>query len=235
MNWFAEMMRSHTAETDLSDLLARRTSELHAARDQVEACHVEARKLRDAIKTHEAHALDVDRGNHTLILELQTLKVQNDLLHAMIRDGLERERTDAGLLERLITVERHNATYQATTQWAVAHINAIAIERGSLIDRLDDRRGLHPVPAFHLEPPAVTMAPPPGPIGVGGIVGGVPIPEGMTAGDAINALREKREREARQTPAGAGDLLAQAASLFEEPTGGESQDPQPIDPFADIP
>jgi len=236
MGMLMEMLRSRSAEKDLQDRLAEVQREVVDARLERNDAWNEQQRLRTdkTVLTEQMAAMGRFADEQRALIS--SLESKNEQLYDMLGDARDRAEAQAGLLERLVTVERHNATYQATTQWAVAHINAIAIERGSLIDRLDNRQGTHPVPAFQLEAPDVTMAPPPGPIGIDGIVGGRPIPEGKTAGDVINALRQKREREAAQRPAGAGELLREAAELFEEtPTGGDSQESQPADPFADIP
>ena len=231
MGLFREWLRASAAEADLERRLEATTMELNEARrERQEAWNEQARLRERANELVEQKArltTEVANLNHLS----QKYFIEKQLLVEMLNDARERAQRDAGLLERLVTVERHNATYQATTQWAVAHINAIAIERGSLIDRLARDTTRHPVPEFAFE----GEAPPPGPIGMVPNIMGRPIPEGETAGDVINRLRAKRDAEAAQREVNPADLLKQAGDLFEDtPTGDDVQEPPTTDPFSDL-
>lgn len=234
MGILREWLRSREAERDLEVRLEAMTQTANEYRRERDDAWAEQNRLRDRANALAEQAKLFENGVNNL--SSLNLKLQNEkaLLGEMLGDAKERAQRDAGLVERLVTVERHNATYQATTQWAIAHINAIAIERGSLIDRLDHRQGLHPVPQFQLETPDVTMAPPPGPIGATPNIMGNPIPEGQTAGDVINRLRAKRDAEQAQRPVDPADLLKQAGDLFEEGPADDAPQPPTTDPFSDL-
>lgn len=229
--WLTGAQERRTLERELEGT----RGESNAHRRERDEAWGEQQRLRDRLAAVEGQFRDVQRAHGDAVREVLSHQGHIDLLHGLLEDARGREVADAGLTARLVTVERHNATYQATTEWAVAHINAIAIERGSLIDRLDDRRGIHPVPTLRFQAPEVTMDPPAGPIGVAASIMGRPIPEGQTAGDVINALRLKRDREAAQTPTDPADLVKAAADLFDElPEGTTERSAPATDPFSDL-
>ena len=207
MGLLRDWIRGTARVAELEAALASEKDVVNEQRRELSLCLVEQQRLRERASAAETKLADVQRSHGEAVKEAMRHQGHIDLLHELIDDARKREVADAGLVARLVTVERHNATYQATTQWAVAHINSIAIERGSLIDRLDDRRGIHPVPQFQLESPDVAMAPPPGPIGNAPSIMGRPLAEGQSAGDVINALRAKREREGTQQPISADEMV----------------------------
>lgn len=163
---------------------------------------------------------------------LEAAQTEKALLLRMLEDAHERLRVAAGTAAQIVATERHNATYQATTEWAVAQINAITIERGSLIDFLKsgvvDR---HPTPLLEWQ----AAAPPPGPIVTNGVVGGVPIPNGQSAGDVVARLRARRDEQRAARPVDPAELLKAAADIFSDTPEGTSQDVPTTDPFSEVP
>jgi hypothetical protein len=153
------------------------------------------------------------------------------LLIAMLEDRANALGDAATLRQVNVVLERHNATSKASNEWAIAHINLLTHERNALLAQ----RGSQ-LPNAEFQQSDVDE-PPPGPIALEGMVGGVPIPDGKTAGDVIASLRARRDREREQKPVDPADLLKQAADIFEEPAGdpGASDEPPLTDPFADIP
>ena len=235
MGLFRDWIRGAKRIEELEAALTGEKEVVNEQRRDLSVCVSEQNRLRTENTVLREQVAASQRFLEAGERDQARLEAKIELLEDLLTDARKREVEHAGLVARLVAIERTNATYQATTQWAVAHINSIAIERGSLIDRLDDRRGIHPVPQFQLETPDVTMDPPAGPIGVAPNIMGQPIPEGETAGDVINRLRAKRDREASQQPTSPADLVKAAADLFEEvPEGAASPDAPATDPFSDL-
>ena len=235
MGLLRDWIRGTARVAELEAALASEKDVVNEQRRELSVCHSEQNRLRTEATVLREQVKALEQYTQRYETQISTLEAQHTMLMDLLNDGRKREVDAAGLTARLVVVERHNATYQATTQWAVAHINSIAIERGSLIDRLDDRRGIHPVPQFQLESPDVAMAPPPGPIGNAPSIMGRPLAEGQSAGDVINALRAKREREGTQQPISADEMVKAAADLFEEvPEGAPASETPATDPFSDL-
>jgi len=183
-------------------------------------------------KTASMLVVEAEDRVQRLERHLEAAQTEKALLIRLLEDAHERLRAAHGVAAQLITLERHNATYQATTEWAVAHINGLTLERGSLVDFLKsgvvDR---HPTPLLDWQ----GAAPPPGPIVTNGVVGGVPIPDGQSAGDVVARLRARRDEQRAAQPVDPADLLKAAADLFNEPPEGTRQDAPTTDPFTEIP
>lgn len=193
----------------------------------------DARETRDTAFDLDRRLSEANRRAEDWKTIAQQHAAEKRLLIAMLEDR-EHAQADAATLRQVhVVLERHNATAQASNEWAIAHINLLTHERNALLAE----RG-SPLPNAEFQQRSDEHLPPPGPVGLEGMVGGVPIPDGKTAGDVIASLRMRRDREREQKPVDPADLLKQAADIFEEPAGdpGASDNEPPLtDPFAEIP
>lgn len=226
---------------------ARLHDEVAALQERNKVLEASEERLDRELKLAHEVIKDTDRTARRYQGLTEQLTVEKGLLIRMLNEHIEAEHDVDILRDRLVRLERHNAVYETSVEWAVSHINTIAAERAHLIARMTTpTTGIEafqpPLMQFQPAqnepvPPAPVMAPPPGPIRPAGIVGGVPIPDGKTAGDVINALREKRARDvAQDNEQSAEETLRRAAELFEDDPALEGdQASAHADPFADIP
>lgn len=202
------------------------------SRERQEAWNEQAR-LREQLREQAAHIAALKDGLTTVQHQASTFAAQNKLLAMMLEDARKRELRHAELTERVITVERHNATATASNEWAVAHINMLTAERAALLSRASDARIDMPVPEIRYERGDVAQnqrytrgapaqpfdtvdTPPPGPIATAPSIAGVPIPDGQTAGDVLQKLRDRREGENTAANLSPEELLRAGADIFSD-------------------
>lgn len=238
MGWFRDWLEARTELDELREQIASTTVSLRNAQHDVNLWRDRAHKY-EADRTPQATHADLaaeEAENDALRVKLdrlekdherlaegyQRLDVQHALVMDMLTDARNRELGLAVHHERMISAERHNAALVTAQEWALAHINMLATERGALLAE----RGVHvPVPALQAtgtygEAPAGAPAQPfdrTYPTAVRDhSVRGVPIPEGQTGGDVLARLRQQRDDEAALGNLSPQELLEQSAAIFEE-------------------
>lgn len=226
MGWFRDMITGQQALHEQQQRLDILTADFNEVRRERQDAWNEQARLRARANELVEQKTRLEREVQKLTDLTQKYFIEKQLLVEMLGDCRERMQRDAGLVERIIAVERHNATAATANQWAVAHINMLTTERASLLAQ----RGLQvPVPTLAYEPGDIIQSrgapaqpfdtvdpPPPGPIQGGPSIMGVPIPDGQTAGDVLAKLRASRDAASEAVPAAPEDLLRAASDIFSD-------------------
>lgn len=224
------------------------TADLNDARRERQEAWAEAARTREASRQVTA---DYDRlviVERDCRLALQQVTYEKNLMAELLEAAHQRDGLSKALIERVVVAERHEATAQASMEWAVAHINTLTTERAQLLARYgavvtppvmgwqggDTEQELRQrgAPAQPFDSRETRVAdyhfptpPPPGPVAPGPAIHGVPIPDGKTAGDVLANLREARDNAAQQKPLTPEEMLKAAEGLFEDMPEGASDDP----------
>jgi hypothetical protein len=230
MGWFRDMLSGQQALHENQQRLDLLTADYNEMRRERQEAYDEQERLRATIREQDAVIARLNREVTNLTSLSQTYFAEKRLLATLLEDARKRELRHGELTERVITVERHNATAAAANEWAVAHINMLTAERASL---LASRGTQVPVPELQYErgdaeqntryqrgapaqPFDTLETPPPGPIATAPSIAGVPIPDGQTAGDVLQKLRDRREGENTAANLSPEELLRAGADIFSD-------------------
>lgn len=238
MGWFRDMLSGQQALHENQQRLDVLTADYNEVRRERQEAWTEQERLRETIREQDAVIARLNREVANVTALSQTYFIEKKLLVSMLEDARKRELRHGELTERVITVERHNATASASNEWAIAHINMLTAERATL---LAERGAQVPVPELQYnrgdaeqsmryqrgapaQPFDTLDTPPPGPIATAPSIAGVPIPDGQTAGDVLQKLRDRREGENTAANLSPEELLRAGADIFSdlpfEPSAG---------------
>ena len=233
MGWFRDMLSGQQALQESQQRIDLLTADYNEARRERQEAWDESSRLRteNTVLKREVAAQNNMLENYAR--QEARLESKIELLEDLLTDARKRELRHAELTERVITVERHNATAHASNEWAIAHINMLTAERAALMSDRPEGRQM-PVPELRYERGDADAAhrsytrgapaqpfdsidpPPPGPIATAPSIAGVPIPDGQTAGDVLQKLRDRREGENTQANLSPEELLRAGADIFSD-------------------
>lgn len=247
MGWFRDVLSGQQTITEQQQRMDVLTADLNEARREMQAVVGESNRLRERLTESET----LNRRLNAEVLKVSNLSAtyyaEKAMLLKLLEDARLRELRHVELTERIIVVERHNATANASNEWAIAHINMLTSERAAL---LAQRGSQVPVPQLRYDPgdpntpqsytrgapaqPFDTIdPPPPGPIASAPSIAGVPIPDGQTAGDVLARLRQSRDEHQEAPNLSPEELLRAGADLFDDLAFTPPNGATPSSPFTE--